>query len=415
MLTSAKKRQAEYYAFEFKDVFNKIGCNPEIIWAADLYLSGKMNPLIKECLDKAQGIRKIYEELYEKQIAKDWYPFQPYCTNCGKVSTTKVYAWDGKEVSFTCEIDAVLWTKGCGFKGKISPFSDKKGIAGKLPWKVEWAAKWKALGITVEGAGEDHMSKGGSHDLASLICERVINYPVPYPLPYMFFLIGGRKMSSSKGRGSSALEMLEILPPEILRFLMVKTKISQQINFDPSGDTIPNLFDEYQKAASAYFEKKDESLVRIFELSQVEGIKKPPMIPFHKLVQWAQAPNMKYQIEKEGALGWVPYVKVWIERFAPQENRFSFTETLSEKAKNLSEVQRKYLQKIISELDKEWQPEKLQEELFEWSKELSLPSSKAFAAIYLSLFNKNYGPKAGWIILSDKDFVKKRFTEAANS
>jgi len=230
----------------------------------------------------------------------------------------------------------------------------------------------------------------------------------------MFFLIGGRKMSSSKGRGSSATEMLEILPPELLRFLMVKTKINQQINFDPSGDTIPNLFDEYQRAASAYFEKKDENLARIFELSQIERIKKPPMVSFNQLVQWVQAPNMKYQIEKEKALEWVPYVKVWIERFAPQENRFSFTENLSEKAKNLSEDQKKYLQKIINELDKEWQPEKLQEELFEWSKELNLPSSQAFAAIYLSLFNKNYGPKAGWIILSDKDFVKKRFLDATN-
>jgi lysyl-tRNA synthetase, class I len=405
---------AEYYALEFKSVFNNIGCNPEILWSTDLYLSGKMNPLIKECLDKALEIRKIYEELYEKKIAEDWYPFQPYCSNCGKVSTTRAYDWDGKEVSFVCEIDAVSWTKGCGFKGKMSPFSSEKGIAGKLPWKIEWPAKWKALGITVEGAGEDHMSRGGSHDLASLICQRIIKYPVPYALPYMFFLIGGRKMSSSKGRGSSASEMLEILPPELLRFLMVKTKIGQQINFDPAGDTIPNLFDDYQKAADAYFNKKNDDLARIFELSQIKKIKKPPTASFRQLVQWVQAPNMKYQIEKEGALEWIPYVKVWIERFAPQENRFLFTDSLSEKAKNLSETQRKYLQKIINELDKEWQPEELQKELFEWSKELGLPSSKAFAAIYLTLFNKNYGPKAGWIILSDKEFIKKRFLDAVN-
>jgi lysyl-tRNA synthetase, class I len=406
---------AQYYAFEFKNVFNKIGCNPEILWTADLYKSGKMNPLIEECLDKAGEIRKIYEELYEKKIPENWYPFQPYCTKCGKVSTTKVTDWDGEQVSFICEIDAVDWTKGCGFKGKMSPFSNEQEIVGKLPWKIEWAAKWKVLGVTVEGAGEDHMSKGGSHDLASLVCQRVINYPVPYPLPYAFFLIGGRKMSSSKGRGSSASEMLEILPPELLRFLMVKTKISQQINFDPSGDTIPRLFDDYQKAADSYFNKKDEGLARIFELSQIGRVKKPTTVSFNQLVQWVQAPNMKDQIEKEGATEWIPYVKIWIERFAPQENRFSFTETLSDKAKNLSEVQKKYLKRIISELGKEWQPEDLQRELFEWSKQLNLPSNKAFAAIYLSLFNKNYGPKAGWIILSNKEFVLKRFSEASNS
>jgi len=217
---------AEYYALEFKDVFNQIGCHPEVVWASDLYESGKMNPIIMECLGKTSEIRKIYEELYGKKMAKDWYPFQPYCSKCGKVSTTRVSNWDGEKVSYSCGVDAVPWTKGCGYKEKMSPFSSEERMAGKLPWKVEWAAKWKVLGVTVEGSGEDHMSKGGSHDLASLICQRVINYPVPYPLPYAFFLIGGRKMSSSKGRGSSASEMLEILPPELLRFLMVKTKIS---------------------------------------------------------------------------------------------------------------------------------------------------------------------------------------------
>jgi len=407
---------AEYYAFEFKNVFNKIGCNPEILWTADLYKSGKMNPLIKECLDRASKIRKIYEELYKKKIAKDWYPFQPYCSSCGKVSTTKVYDWNGEKVSFICEINAVSWTKGCGFQGEMSPFSSEKGIAGKLPWKVEWAAKWKALGVTIEGAGEDHMSKGGSHDLASLICERVISYPVPYALPYAFFLIGGRKMSSSKGRGSSASEMLEILPPEILRFLMVKTKISQQINFDPSEDTIPKLFDEYQKAADAYFNKEDKDLARIFELSQIDKIKKPPSIRFSILAQWVQMPNMEDVIKKEGLEEWVKYARIWVEKYAPESEKFLIQQSLPKSVKNLSDEQKKYLRKVSLELNKNWKPENFQVNLFEWAKELEISSKDAFSAIYISLLNKSYGPKAGWIILSlDKDFVKERFLEAAKS
>ena len=405
---------AEYYAFEFKNVFNKIGCNPEILWTADLYKSGKMNPLIKECLDKAPEIRKIYGELYKKKIPENWYPFQPYCSNCGKVSTTKVYDWDGEKVSFICEVNAVDWTKGCGFKGEMFPFSNEKGIVGKLPWKVEWAAKWKVLGVTVEGAGEDHMSRGSSHDLASLICRRVINYPVPYSLPYAFFLIGGRKMSSSKGRGSSASEMLEILPPELLRFLMVKTKISQQINFDPSGNTIPDLFDEYQKAADAYFDKGDRDLARIFELSQIDKVNKPPSIRFSALVQLVQMPNKEEKIKKERLSGWANYAKTWIEKYAPESEKFLLQQSLPESAKNLSDIQKKYLRKVSLELDKSWKPEDFQINLFEWAKELNLSSKDAFSAIYIPLLNKNYGPKAGWLILSlDKDFVIKRFTEAS--
>ena len=62
----------------------------------------------------------------------------------------------------------VKWAQGCDHEGKISPF----GGTGKLPWKVDWAAHWKVLGITIEGAGKDHASKGGSYDIAMMLCEK---------------------------------------------------------------------------------------------------------------------------------------------------------------------------------------------------------------------------------------------------
>ena len=343
---SGFKNYAQYYAHDFQKVFNTIGCNPEIIWMTDVYKSGRMNDVVKLCLDKTDVIRGIYEELYKKQLPHDWYPFQAYCPNCGKVSTTRVTGWDRKEVTFCCEVDRLNWTKGCGFCGKISPFSDKHHIAGKLLWKVEWPCKWKVIGVTVEGAGKDHMSRGGSHDLAKLVCQRVLNYPVPCPLAYEFFLVGGKKMSSSKGLGSASSEMLEILPPGILRFLMVKTKINQAINFDPGGDTIPKLFDDYQRAADAYFNKTDKDLERVFELSQIGEIRKPPKIRFSVLAQWVQMPNMDEEIKKEGLTEWAKYARVWVEKFASESEKFLISEDVPSGAKNLSEKQKEFLKKI---------------------------------------------------------------------
>ncbi|QQG40981.1 MAG: lysine--tRNA ligase [Candidatus Levyibacteriota bacterium] len=404
---------ARYYASDFKKVFNAIGCNPEIIWVTDLYKSGRMNDCIKQALDKSQEIKKIYEAMYKKQISDPWYPFQVYCVSCGKVSTTKVTDWDGKEVTFTCNVDAVKYTKGCGFIGKASPFSDEKEVRGKLPWKVEWPAKWKTIGITVEGGGKDHMSAGGSYDLSSQIAKKIFAYSPPFALPYEFFLVGGKKMSSSKGLGSSASDMLEILPPELLRFLMVKTKINQAINFDPAEkDTISTLFDEYQKAAEAYFEKTSDDLARTFELSQIDKVKKPPTVRFSVLAQWVQMPNMDLEIKKEGLEEWAKYARIWVERFAPESEKFVVQKELPEQAKNLSGLQKQFLARLSSELDKNWIAEDLQKNLFEWAKELGVSSKDAFAAIYLSLIGKDHGPKAGWIILSlDKEFVKKRFNE----
>lgn len=403
---------ASYYALEFQRVFNTIGCAPEIIWTKDLYTSGRMNGAIKTALDNADEVKKIFEETYKKELPKNWYPFQLYCPKCSKVSTTIVTDWDGKEVTYKCEVNKVKWTQGCGAQGKTSPFSDDKGMKGKLPWKVEWGAKWQAIGITVEGAGKDHMSKGGSHDIASQVCQRVLHYPIPYPIPYEWFLIGGRKMSSSKGVGTSAAEMVEILPPELLRFLMVKTKINQAINFDPAGETIPKLFDEYQKVADAYFNKTNEDLSRIFELSQVGGVKKPPAIRFSILAQWIQMPNMQEEIKKAGYEEWVKYAKIWVDKYAPDSEKFAIAKELPEDAKNLSREQKEYLQKVATELEKKWNPEDFQKVLYEWSKELAIPSKDAFAAIYLSLIGKDHGPKAGWLILSlEKEFIKKRFKE----
>lgn len=405
---------ARFYASEFEKTFREIGCNPEIIWTKDLYTSGRMNEVIKEVLDKAAEIRKIYEEMYKKTLPNNWYPYQPYCPNCSKVSTTTVTDWDGKDVSFICEIDKVKWTKGCGESGKLSPFSSENEMVGKLAWKVEWPAKWKVIGITVEGAGKDHMSSGGSHDLAKLICERVINYPVPYPIAYEWLLVGGRKMSSSKGVGTSAYEMLEILPPELIRFLMVRIKVNTQINFDPSEkDTIPNLFDDYQKAADAYFKKTNEDLARIFKLSQVsDKTQKPPKIRFSVLAQWVQMPNMEEEIKKEGLEEWVKYAKNWVEKYAPESERFFVQKELPKETKSLSKEQKEVLKKIANELDKKWNGEEFQTKIYELGKEMGLNGKQTFAAIYLSLIGKDYGPKAAWLILSlDIEFVKKRFIE----
>lgn len=407
------KNYAEYFSLEFQEVFEAIGCNPEIIWVTDLYKSGKMNDMIQLCLDKSDIIRNIYEELYKKELPSNWYPFQLYCPNCGKVSTTIVTDWDGENVTYVCGIDKVNWTKGCGTKGKISPFSNKDHIAGKLPWKVEWPVKWKVIGVTVEGAGKDHMSRGGSHDLASKVCERVLNYLVPYPISYEWFLVSGRKMSTSKGVGSSAKEMLDILPPELLRFLMVKTRINQAIDFDPSEDTIPRLFDEYQKAADAYFGRTNDDLARVFELSQIKEIKKPPKVRFSVLVQYIQMPNMEEEIKKEGLQDWVPYAKIWLERFAPESVKFIVKEQIPEEVKQLSEKQKEYLQKIASLLEKGWDAEEFQVHLYNLVKEICLPSSDAFKAIYLSLIGKNHGPKAAWLILKYKELAKKRFKEVS--
>ncbi len=71
-------------------------------------------------------------------------------------------------------------------------------------------------------------------------------------MPYEFLNIGGKKMSTSKGRGAAAHTIAEVVPPEQLRFLFLRPRPNQAIEFDPDGtDAIPRLFDEFDRFAAA--------------------------------------------------------------------------------------------------------------------------------------------------------------------
>lgn len=415
---------SDYYAQDFIKVMDKLGAKPEIIWMFDVYKKGLMNDYLKLALDSHEKIQKIYKDVSGSAKSKDWYPFSPVCDSCGKIGTTKTVGWDGKEIEYECSPFMVEWAKGCGHRGKKSPFDGN----GKMPWKVEWPARMKALGVTVEGEGKDHASKGGSRDIANHLIKEIFGGEPPYDIPYEHFLYGGKKMSSSKGIGATAEEVANILPPEILRFLMTRTKYGQAIDFDPSQpDTIPKLFDEYDRCSQIFWQKieGEEELARAYELSQISEPQNVFVPRFSLLVNWVQMPNVDEMEEaakvktelltdedKKAAAERIKYVKIWLEKFAPAEVKFSVKENLPEEAKQLTDLQKKLLGKMAEELDKTLEAEELQNKIYELGQELGLKGSESFQAVYLSLLGKNHGPKAGWLIASlDKDFVAKRFKE----
>jgi len=399
----------DFYSRKMEKLFKTLDIKAKIYKTSVLYKNGTFNKAIKFVLDNAEKIRKVYEEIYQKKVANDWYPLQVVCPKCGKLGTTKVVNWDGEKVSFECREDLVKWAKGCGYKGKINPFNG----SAKMPFKVEWAAKWWTFGVTIEGAGKDHASAGGTYDVAMKILTDVFNKKPPLKLPYEHFLSEGRKMASSKGVGITAEELLEVIPPQMARFLMIKTKPNQAVEFSiKKEDLFPKLYDEYQKVANAYLSKKQDDNARTFELSQVKSVEKPPSIRFSILSNWVQMPNMEERIKEENLTKWAKYAKVWVEKYAPESGKFLIQEKLPEIAKKLTREQKDFLKKISKEIDKSKNPDDFQRELYKFTKELNISSKDAFQAIYLSLIGKDHGPKAGWLILSlDKKFVKKRFNE----
>lgn len=412
---------AAYYAQEFTEVFNKLGVDPQILWNSKLYAKGKLDKQIKLALDSAEKIQQIYEKISGSRRPKDFIPFQPICEKCGKIGTTSATDWDGEFVKYECQEKKVEWAKGCGQMDKLKPF----GGTGKLPWRVEWPAKWAALGVTIEGEGKDHASKGGSRDSANAIAKEIFDYDSPYDIPYEHFLFSGKKMSSSKGIGASSVEVSEILPAEILRFLMVRPRPMQHIDFDPEAEhTIPKLFDDFDIARNS----KEPDLQRIWQLSIVADSAEKYFVPrFSDLINLVQMPNIDIKKEAEAKKGSkltkedlqalerrVKYVNIYLDRFAPEKLKFDVKDTLPKEAKDLSENQKKLLMKITQMLEDSVKPEKFQNDIYKVGKDLGLTSAETFQAIYRTLIGKDSGPKAAWLVLSlDKDFIRRRFSETA--
>lgn len=415
---------ADYFAKDFQKALRALGVEADFLSSWDMYHKGIFNDAIRTALDNSERIQDIYQKVSgSKKREAGWLPLQVICQDCGKLGTTRVHDWDGKTVAYTCEPEMVKWARGCGFTGRISPFDGN----GKLPWKVDWPAHWKVLGITIEGAGKDHSSAGGSRDIAKALCKEVFHYPNPFNIPYEFFLIGGKKMSSSKGLGLKARELTDLLPPSVGRFLFTRTDYKRAIEFDPVGTmAIPTLFDEYQKAADAYYSAKgrdlasgenkgDKDLARSFELAQVFGIQKPPSVRFSVLAQWVQMPNMQDEITRQGLEEWAKYAKVWIENYAPESEKFTVQKIVPEVVSGLNSDQKAYLGKLSHLLGQEMHAEEFQVQLYETAKAMDLPPKDAFAAVYTALLGKNHGPKAAWLIMSlDKQFVIKRFEDASH-
>lgn len=328
---------AQFYAEEFKTVFEKLDCKPTIAWSSKLYRAGKLNTLIRQALEKAEVFNEINARVAKVKKQAGWLPINVVCPHCGRIGTTTVTDFDGKTVAFQCK--DVKYSKGCGNNGRISPFDGN----AKLTWKADWAAAFVLHGVTIEGAGKDHYAAGGSRDVANEVVEKVFDYPHPYNFPYEFFIMAGKKMSTSKGVGISAIDMGASLPPELLRFLMTRYKPNTAIDFNPDGETIPRLYSDWDRFSDIYFgreEARDPDVPRLFELSQIGG--KPKDIfypPFSFVAQLVQIPgvNVAQAMEKykgkplskdeQNELNHrMAYSKIWLDRFAPEDAKIRIVE-----------------------------------------------------------------------------------------
>ncbi len=428
---------AAYYFALATEKFDEFGIDAQLESTSEQYDKGVFNRAIRIALDKANVIQHIYKKIYGRAVGVEKLPFNPICEKCGKIGTTNAYHWDKEKqvIKYRCEENFVPWAKGCGHEGEISPYNG----TGKLPWKVEWAAKWISKGVVCELAGKDHFTEGGSRTVSIAISDQVYDFPPPYPSTrteigrgYEFFNVGGKKMSTSKGQGISFADVIKFAPAKMIRYLLIHTRPKAAIDFDPYKDNdIILLYDKYDITERVYFgkEKVSESDTlnqkRIYELSQTDLKPEhiPPQIPltFAAMITQTTKDN-KTAIEYLRKTGHIPddasdedlqhvvdrleFAKSWVNTFASDQYKITLNEKASEI--KLTSEQKSALTEIISGLDKVKTEKELEYLIFESAKASRMQAREIFTLLYQMLISKERGPRlAPFILAIGKQHVKK--------
>ncbi len=418
------KSYADHYLIPFLNSLEEIGVKPHVYRANEMYKNGDYNEAIKIALENTDWIRDIIEKISKRQLPKNWLPFNIRCEKCNKITTAKPTLYDYPTIEYKCE---------CGYKGEVDI---RKGGAGKLPWRVDWPARWKILGVTFEPFGKDLGTVGGARDTGEKICQEIYDYPAPKYTVYEFILLKGKgAMHSSKGTALSSEEMLRITPPEVLRFLLMNNQPNKHMAFD-SGLGLLNLVDEYDKIERVYFGKEKEAkgmkdLEKTYELSQPYNIPKkiPFQLPYRHLVtivqigeKWNnmkkilirtnQVPEKLSKEDEEHLKQRAEHAKYWLEKHAPDMIKFEVKKQIP-KLKPMGE-QKKFLIQLNETLSStEWDAESIHNAIYKVSEEQKLQIKTAFKTIYQILLGQEKGPRAGYFLSNlDKDFVLKRIKEA---
>lgn len=396
---------ADHFLNPFLESMKELGIVPEVFRADVMYKQGKFVEPIKTALSRRDDIARILKEVSGRDVSPEWSPFQVICNACGRTNTSKV-------VGFSLENETVDYECECGSTGTAS----MRG-GGKLVWRVDWPARWPIFKVTMEPFGKDHATAGGSYDTGKRISEEIYNYPAPFPVVYEWIhLKGVGAMHSSTGIAITIRQMLDVVPPEVLRYLIIRNKPEKHIEFEP-GLPLLNLVDEYDQ-------RKGDA--RALELSSIDK-SQTFAIPYRHLVTAVQIARgdrdlLMKALERSGydtsnrdqILGRTRNVEHWLERYAPDFVKFQLREELPAAVNNLTPEEKKGLGLLADRIG-DLAADQIHDEVYAVAKEVGLDSKKFFQAIYIAFLGDRQGPKVGWFLASiDRDFVKTRLKEAAS-
>jgi lysyl-tRNA synthetase class 1 len=384
---------AEHFLSPFEEALKHMGMDVEVLRSHELYESGFYTSVTREALDLSKDLRNILQEVSGRKMPEHWSPYLPRRSS-GQITGARI-------LEHLPEEGKVVFADEDGWE-EVADYS--KG-EGKLGWRVELAARWKALRVTFEPFGKDHTSRGGSTDTADRMAKEVFDYLPPGRYEYEWIQIKGKgAMSSSKGIVLLPNDMLDIMPPDALRRMVLGRDPARALDLDLAEGFL-RFMDEY-KAHTEVSPVSFAHLVTVAQTAAGDPDRAAEMLRRGGYEEAARDPEK---------LRWdLAYARNWAEEWAPQSYRFGVRDEVPPEAAHLDTEQRRYLSTIAARLEDGMDGDAVQNLLYSMAVELGLKPKAAFGAVYTVLLGRKSGPKAGPFVAGlDTGFVQGRFLDVS--
>ncbi|NYZ79322.1 lysine--tRNA ligase [Candidatus Micrarchaeota archaeon] len=384
----------EHFFSEAIDVMEMLEVHPKLERANVLYSEGKFDSITRFFLKNHEGAKKVVSESSLKQeLPSEWNALMPVCQNCGRIATTLVTEFDESSYSYK-DVKDVKYTKGCGYEGE-NKLSDHHY---KLTWRLHWPSWMEVFRTSVEGAGVDHHTRGGSWDTVLAVYKQLFQKEPPIGYKFGFILLKGKKYSKSKGIGLGVTDILQLIPPELIKYSIFRPDIQENKDIDPTGYNLMRLFDDYAHAStvdlsSRELSRADRKKGIAFSLSADRMRWKASFADILMYKQlygdWNKVGETLH--DPEGVMYLKPYVEKWIaEEFAPEEYSFSFQPT--------KQADMELLKGFAGRLKDGMNAIEIHNLVFEFARDNNMKPEELFTQLYKSLLNKEKGPRMGKLI-----------------
>lgn len=428
--TGRDSSYARHHEVDVEEQLPRVGIHPEYLYQAERYRKNMYAEGMKIALQNREKIKdclnRYRDDAHKIPTDEEYWPTAAFCCKCNK-DTTEMVSYDGEYgLTYRCT--------SCGHEENADLRTSKEI---KLGWRVDWPMRWQFEKTLFEPAGKDHHSQGGSFDTARLVADEIYNWPAPVTFRYDFIGIKGTpgKMSSSKGKVISLPDVLNVYPPEIVRYLFAGTRPNTEFSISFDLDVIKTYedYDKTERIAWGVDKAKNDDVFakeyRIYELSQVEEKMPSSMayqIPFRHLCNLLQTnsgdieavvasqkdikPDQVERFRTRCKCAWY-----WITECAPEDFRFALNNPDSENfvkaevgEKELECIKRIYSE-ILPKMD-ELEEKPLSEAVYGVATDAGIEPKALFNATYQILISKDQGPRlANFMKIIGKERLEKIF------